>query len=252
MLARKPLDGTVAANVLEHGTGALNIDGCRLPTDDRFGGGAKATSGFVDGYEHDGWTPGNDKGRWPPNVALDEVAAAMLDQQSGERSSGKMQPTHTTAGVKGRGVYGADAAGGFTTMETYGDTGGASRFLYCAKAGRDEKPWQQGQVGKERCSTCGGWEYGNPACECDTPTWERNDEDGTHPTVKPLALMRWLVRMVAPPGGIVLDPFAGTGTTAEAALLEGFEAVLIEKHEPYLALIRQRLSKDLQVVLPWA
>jgi site-specific DNA-methyltransferase (adenine-specific) len=166
VVARRPLDGTVAANVLRHGTGALNIDGCRIGTDDRFGGGAKATSGFVDGYEGDGWTPGSTLGRWPANVVLDESQAAELGEHS--------------------------------------------RFFYVAKA----------------------------------PTRERPNHDGIkHPTVKPLALMRYLIKLVTPPGGVVLDPFAGSGTTAEACVLEGFQCIAIEREADYIPLITQRLAR---------
>lgn len=93
----------------------------------------------------------------------------------------------------------------------YGDSGGASRFFYCAKAPTKERP--------------------------------RHDDGTAHPTVKPLTLMRWLVRLVTPPGGTVLDPFTGSGTTLEAALLEGFHGIGIEANEDYLPLIRQRLAR---------
>ena len=92
-----------------------------------------------------------------------------------------------------------------------GDSGGASRFFYCAKAPTKERP--------------------------------RHDDGTAHPTVKPLTLMRWLVRLVTPPGGTVLDPFTGSGTTLEAAILEGFHAIGIEANEDYLPLILQRLAR---------
>jgi len=95
--------------------------------------------------------------------------------------------------------------------DSYGDRGGASRFFYCAKAPTKERP--------------------------------RHDDGTAHPTVKPLTLMRWLVRLVTPPGGTVLDPFTGSGTTLEAAILEGFHAIGIEANEDYLPLILQRLAR---------
>ena len=100
--------------------------------------------------------------------------------------------------------------------DSYGDAGGASRFYYTAKAAPDERPRVNGIA---------------------------------HPTVKPLELMRWLVRLVTPPGGLVLDPFAGSGTTGEACLIEGFHCVLIERESDYLPLIRARLDKPIQPVL---
>ena len=205
VLARKPLQGTVAGNVLAWGTGALNIDGTRIPTDDRFGGGAKATSGFVDGYEHDGWKAGSEAGRWPANVVLDDDAATTLDQQSGDAP-----PSERTGRKEYQaGIYGPNRQPG--DEWGYTDSGGASRFFYTAKASKADR-----------------------------------GEGNNHPTVKPVSLMRWLVRMVTPPGGLILDPFAGSGTTAEAAIIEGFRATLIEAHEPYLPIIERRLRRPMQ------
>lgn len=221
VVARKPLDGTVAANVLEHGTGALNIDGCRIGAEVRLyapagnkPGGASCNMSVAGMPEAEAQVA---TGRWPTNVVLDESQADALDEQSGSLTSGKMQPTHTTAE---REVFGQNAAGGYTTMETYGDTGGASRFFptfrYEAKAPSTERP-RVGEV--------------------------------AHPTVKPLALMQWLVRLVTPLGGTVLEPFAGSGTTAEACVIEGFRCIAIEREPDYLPLITQRLAKPIQVGL---
>ena len=212
VVARKPLVGTVAANVVEHGTGALNIDGCRIGTTDRFGGGARGASGFASGYSGgDGWQPGSPAGRWPANVVLDETCADLLDEQSGTLTTGAM--TGNRNAPKFGGAAASTYSGGTFTGEEKprpADSGGASRFFYCAKA----------------------------------PTRERPRHDGTaHPTVKPLTLMRWLVRLVTPPDGTVLDPFTGSGTTLEAALLEGFHAIGIEANPDYLPLIRQRLAR---------
>lgn len=141
VMARKPLAGTVAASVLEHGTGALNIDATRIGD-----------------------------GRWPANVILDESQAAVLDEN-----------------------------------------GGASRFFYTAKAPKSERPVVDGVA---------------------------------HPTVKPVSLMSWLVRLVTPPGGTVLEPFAGSGTTVEAAMREGFNVVAVEREADYLALILARIDRE--------
>lgn len=202
ILARKPLAGTVAANTLQHGTGGLNIDGCRIGQPDGLGGAAKASSGFVDGHQHDGFTPAT-KGRWPANVILDETTAELVDQQSGISTSRTGKPRGTTK----KGMF---ANSKFNAVGTeHDDTGGASRFFYTAKAGRKERPQVNGV---------------------------------THPTVKPLALMRWLVRLVTPPGGLVCDPFAGTGTTAEACQAEGLRCIAIEREPDYLPLITARLT----------
>lgn len=176
-LARKPLEGTVAANVQEHGTGALNIDGCRIGWQDPSERGIiQKRSGRRAVSEGWGLTPEDSdrekthpSGRWPANVVLDESQAAELDRQAG-----------------------------------------ASRFMYCAKAPKSERPVVDGVA---------------------------------HPTVKPVTLSRWLVRMVTPPGGVVLDPFAGSGTTLEAAMLEGFNVIGIEREADYLPLIQARIER---------
>lgn len=181
VVARKPLVGTVAANVLAHGTGALNIDGCRIAGDeDGSRNRPAARLGSADTYAQDEWTRNavvqrqdtTGKGRWPTNVVLDEAAAALLDEQ------------------------------------TYGDSGGASRFFYTAKASTAERG------------------AGN-----------------THPTVKPVDLMRWLVRLVTPPGGLVLDPFAGSGTTGVACVAEGFRFVGVEREAEYVEIAARRLRQ---------
>lgn len=171
VVARKPLIGTtVAANVLAYGTGALNIDACRIegPKPDTTRGASVNQSSMVGALGAQGRIVDDGRGRWPANVVLDESQAAALDEQSG-----------------------------------------TSRFFYCAKAPQGERPKVDGVA---------------------------------HPTVKPLALMRWLVRLVTPPNGIVLDPFLGSGTTAEAVKLEGFRCIGIERDEHYIELIKQRLG----------
>jgi site-specific DNA-methyltransferase (adenine-specific) len=226
VVARRPLAGTVAANVLEHGTGALNIDGCRVGTD---GGTRGATAGpqgavYGDGLNGAFGKPVPGLGRWPANLVLthapdcadggpcaDGCPAAALDEQSGVLKSGVFAPHHADNG-KAAGTYSA-MTGRERTTSTYGDQGGASRFFptfrYQPKAGRSERPTVDGV---------------------------------THPTVKPLALMRWLVRLVTPPGGVVLDPFLGSGTTAQAARDEGFRCIGVELEEAHLPLIVTRLA----------
>ena len=212
VVARKPLsEKTVATNVLEHGTGALNIDGCRIPTADVRVQGAQASAGAT-GFG--GTRAGGkvyDSGRWPANVILDEHAAAELDKQSGITKSTKVVGRRTDGG---RGLTFGMGAQDAVEMG-HDDTGGASRFFYCAKAPTTERP-----------------SYTKP--------------DGStikHPTVKPLRLMRYLVRLVTPPGGEVLDPFAGSGATVEAALLEGFRVVGIELEPDHIPLIQQRIAR---------
>lgn len=225
VVARKPLAGTVAANVLAHGTGALNIDGCRIEfaseADEReskdknrhadFGTapGGNEVYGDFSMVERTNYDP---PGRWPANVVLDESQAAELDRQSGVTSSNTRQPT----GVDTRGIPDGNTPlirRHDTNSRGHDDEGGASRFFYVAKAPTTERP-RHGEV--------------------------------AHPTVKPLDLMRWLVRLVTPPGGVVLEPFAGSGTTAEACVIEGFRCIAIEREADYLPLIVQRLTKPIQ------
>lgn len=210
VVARKPLIGTVAANVLTHGTGALNIDGCRIGTE---GGTAGATSGPSDGIYGNGLNgefskPVAGLGRWPANVILDESQAAALDAQSGVGVS-KQAPTSKPMQRQDNQVYGK-GLGTIDPDNTYGDSGGASRFFYIAKASSSERPVEDGIA---------------------------------HPTVKPLRLMEYLCRLVTPPGGTILEPFAGSGTTIEAALNEGFNVIGIEMTDEYLPLIIERIER---------
>jgi hypothetical protein len=189
-MARKPLVGTVAANVLAHGTGALNIDGCRVPADrgqeraydaEPKSGVTGSSGGHIYGApthhrRNDDWLQ---VGRWPANVihdGSDEVVAAFPDG-------------------------------------SFGDTGSAARFFYCAKADRADR--NEGQA------------------------------NNTHPTVKPTDLMRYLCRLVTPKGGTVLDPFMGSGSTLKAAELEGFKAIGIELDAGYIEIARRRIAADM-------
>lgn len=219
IVARKPLAGTVAANVLAYGTGAINIDACRVPGESTKRRN-KAEMGYHGGNTSTDYETGSDSGRFPSNVLLDESQAAALDRQTGTLTSGtgavKRASSATRDGNRGA-ALGKESRTEGTEMVSYGDSGGASRFFptfrYEAKA----------------------------------PGSERPEVDGVaHATVKPLDLMRWLVRLVTRRGGHVLDPFAGSGTTGEAALLEGMESTLIELESDHLPLILARVKKPLQ------
>lgn len=212
VMARKPLTGTVAANVLEHGTGALNIDACRIDmgadydpnavqrqSSSSAGMGGLGESGYKANHEQAKF---NAKGRWPANVILDESQAAVLDEQSGTSRSRVGKP---------RGAASGNGWGMTATGSEYDDTGGASRFFYVIKAPKSERPVVDGVA---------------------------------HPTVKPVSLMSWLVRLVTPPGGTVLEPFAGSGTTVEAAMREGFNVVAVEREADYLPLILARIDRE--------
>lgn len=229
VVGRKPLNGTVAANVLMYGTGALHVNACRVPMSDADREiVARGNEAFLASNQRrntheilrlgaDFETKPADGGRFPANVLLDESQAAALDDQSGVLTSGLMKARTERQPRPGGTIYGADKRN-IVAGDTYADSSGASRFFptfrYEAKA----------------------------------PTSERPNVDGVqHPTVKPLALMRWLVRLVTRPGGRILDPFAGSGTTGEAALLEGMEVDLIELEADHLPLILQRVRKPMTI-----
>jgi DNA modification methylase len=224
-LARKPLsEKSVAANVLRWGTGAINIDGCRVEfagTNDAAAAAAAAVgfaasrargtatqSQSIGKESRDGvnrYDPFQLAGRWPANIChdgSDEVRAGFPASHSsggkGEASQNTALAGHVYGDYSGK-MLGANAGG-------LGDSGSAARFFYSAKADATDRAFSK------------------------------------HPTVKPVDLMRWLVRMVTPPGGTVLDLFSGTGTTGHAALLEGFSAILIEREAEYLADIERRMA----------
>jgi site-specific DNA-methyltransferase (adenine-specific) len=239
VMARKPPVGSVACNVTEHGIGALNIDGCRIPTEARgrprrvtdprpetngadYAGRRTAGTGFDGGRCADGTTS---QGRWPANLILgDPIFDGGMPGVVGGR--------HATSGVlrAGRRRGSVEAAkvcygvfGGYrTTSDTYGDSGGFSRFFLIPKASRSEREAGLHPVHEQRS----------------VRTRPRRNH---HPTVKPIALLRHLVRLVTPPDGTVLDPFVGSGTTAIAAQLECIRSVAVELEPEYLAIAVARL-----------
>jgi site-specific DNA-methyltransferase (adenine-specific) len=200
---------------LEFGTGALNIDGTRIGTEERtmIHGGTRVGS-VTSGATHGGYAGGynfgssNDpitvSGRWPSNVVLDEFTAGLVDEQSA-----------------------------------------ASRFFYVAKASKRDRNEgldaleEQRHSDREKDDGVGG----------DNPRNRTNlAKQNFHPTVKPTDLMRQLVRLVTPPGGVVLDPFTGSGSTGKAAILEGFEFIGCELTEEYLPIIEGRLNHAVATV----
>lgn len=344
ILARKPLAGTVAANVQQWGTGALNIDGCRIGRNE-WDGEANRCASCVEGAAlqqkrgtratkastatnsaaptqngkdetHPGATAKTDTGcsvgpnlgapadaqfaafnsntepsgkpstgrsptgsssttstkygpttasltcsscgaptmldttqqagagRWPSNVVLDEEAAAALDAQTGTLTSGSR-----AAGVrKGMGFNGATGDGGPALKAS---SGGASRFFYVAKASRSERdagcealPTRSGGEATDREDGSAGTE--SPRAGAGRTGGARN----IHPTVKPVELMRWLCRLVTPPGGVVLDPFSGSGSTGVAALREGFVFIGCEREPQYAEIATHRLRSARDRVSP--
>ena len=213
IVARKPLEGTVAANVLAHGTGAMNIDGCRVEINGPAGTwGAKqaASVGYGWGSEASGFaTQQHAAGRWPANLihdGSDEVLAGFPQSKDG-------------VAVRRHGAQNKNPISFFGNRPLeeglpdmgYGGSGSAARFFYCAKASKADR-----------------------------------DEGNMHPTVKPTALMRYLCKLVTPPAGTVLDPFMGSGSTGKAAVLDGFGFIGIEQDAEYIDIARARIAHAVQ------
>ncbi|MBM4098237.1 MAG: site-specific DNA-methyltransferase [Planctomycetes bacterium] len=242
IVARKPLDGTVAENVIKHGTGAINVDGCRVGTEQtvtRISG----DKGFGANFRDDGWVPPAESsasvntGRWPANLihdGSDEVVSLFPESNSaranGNPNNPKRGKNHTATS------YGQ---GDDTETHDYRECGSAARFFYCAKASKADR--DEGCKGLEERLPVGG---ANKWTEQDKRRGEgvtRAPSRNHHPTVKPTELMRYLCRLVTPPGGVVLDPFMGSGSTGKAALIEGFQFVGIEKNAEYIEIAKSRL-----------
>ena len=269
IVARKPLIGTVAENVLKFGTGGINIDGCRIETDGRplrevyplredVNYNPSSLQGRIDGSLQSSKAIGiTTQGRFPANLihdGSDEVMAGFPNTKSGK----DINPT--TKGAKS--AFFGHGNEYYNQETNYGDSGSAARFFYCAKASKSERDEGLEGIEKEighnrfdKCSKCGGYILQNPdrpsACKCENPTREHNRIKGNfHPTVKPLALMRYLCRLVTPPNGLILDPFMGSGSTGKAARQEGFRFIGIDTEADYCEIAKRRMIK-IQEVLPF-
>jgi site-specific DNA-methyltransferase (adenine-specific) len=217
VMARKPLsEKTVGNNVLEWGVGGINIDGCRIGTDETITNHSRSAESAIskgkygDSSEQETYqTEGQLLGRFPANIIFDEEAGKLLDEQSGISKSAKVK--------NDKGAYAGGSNTGFmrgvsNSTNQYDDRGGASRFFYCPK----------------------------------TSKAERNEgTDNNHPTVKPTDLMAYLIRLVTPKGGIVLDPFMGSGSTGKAAVREGMEFIGIERENEYFEIAKSRIEYEI-------
>ncbi len=249
IIARKPLEGTLAENVLKYGAGALNVAACRIDFESpqavreavamatRRRAGDQAGEVIDTVFQHGEsstrrFEETTDLGRWPSNVLLDRLAAAFLDAQSGTLASGAA-PTRRN-GSKFGGVYESPFSGHLLPNGRAGNTGGASRFFYVPKPSRAERdlgledlPPRSGGARTHRKDD--GQGLNSPRAGAGRTGGGRN----YHPTVKPIALMQYLVRLLVPPGGKCIDPFLGSGTTGAACVLEHVEFDGVDKEADY-------------------
>lgn len=217
ILARKPLsESTVAENVLKYGTGGINIDGCRVETEETITNHSRSAEASISKGKYGDskeqkthQTEGQSLGRWPANFlheGSEEVVGLFPETTSGK--PGIRRKPHETNAMSGR----LNLTGRVETG--IGDSGSAARFFYCAKASK-----------KDRDEGCGNLEKKN-----------------NHETVKPTSLMQYLCRLITPPHGIILDPFMGSGSTGKAAMYEGFDFIGIEKEEEYFKIAEKRIA----------
>ena len=236
VVVRKPLDGTVVENVRKHGTGAINIDDCRIETKENLSGGAYAQKGTG---RADGWgfkrtgeagEYKQPKGRWPANV-IHDGSPEVVEQfdKAGNRPS-----CNSTSDAKPESKYRPGQGNYQRQGPIYpGDNGSAARFFYCAKASRADRNEGLDDPGPQ-------FKHGSTMRKIENTETKGNN----HPTVKPTTLMKYLCRLVTPEGGIVLDPFMGSGSTGKAAMAEGFGFVGIEKEAEYVEIAKKRVRED--------
>jgi site-specific DNA-methyltransferase (adenine-specific) len=211
-MARKPLIGTVEANWREHGAGALNIDGCRVGQETRVAsftslapchGNALGAAGTAKARRGTQGAPKTYVGRWPANLIHDGSDEVLA---AFPQAGGQLAPARVEGAEQGNNTFGA-LKNITKRPEPRGDAGSAARFFYCAKASKSDR-----------------------------------GANNTHPTVKPTDLMRYLCRLVTPAGGVVLDPFTGSGSTGKAAMLEGLRFIGIEREVPYADIAERRIA----------
>lgn len=251
ILIRKPCsEKTVAKNVLKHGVGGINIDGSRIGTDHR----SYSLNGNIKGgnFGNKANQPASERdhvtvsGRFPANLVFShsdfctdtqcdiECAIKRLDEQSGMLKSGQLLPGHKQSGHGDKYSYRAD---GIIQKPYGGDSGGASRFFYCAKASKTDK--NAGLEGMEKREP--------PGSKRSTPAPGRTSALGAprenfHPTVKSTKLMQYLIKLITPPNGVVLDPFMGSGSTGVACKALKFKFIGIEKEKEYFKIAEKRME----------
>lgn len=265
-LCRKPLsESTIAKNVLKWGTGGINVDGCRVETTDKFGGGPQMSSsgntvGKFAEYKPQPNVPGSPLGRFPANLILDEEAAVDLDEQSGlncgaaapVKKKNTPQSTntdnykpHSSVGDDGKSFRG-DSGGASRFFKNIDNDEiedinfeGQSRFIYCPKASKSDRNAGLEGMPKIVRSDADGLKMSDPRME---QKQQRGGNENHHPTVKNTKLMSYLCKLITPPNGTVLDPFMGSGSTGVGALKEGFKFIGIEREAEYVEICKARLG----------
>lgn len=273
VMARKPLsEKSIAENVLKHGTGGINIDGSRITFEDTKNAATNPKFRKENNYKMP--EPGQESngavkftsskneydtsGRFPANIIFDEEAGQLLDEQSGVGKSVKRKKISNTISKPN-----IDFGGGIKSIDNeYDDKGGASRFFYCPKAAKkdrdegldnfEEKAQRVTSGGTRdfnaRCANCGKKFIGSPStiCDCDNPVTDNQvfKKKNNHPTVKPTDLMRYLINLITPPNGTILDPFMGSGSTGKAAVRCGVNFIGIEKEQEYMDIASARIEHE--------
>ena len=247
VVARKPLIGTVVENVLEHGTGGLNIDACRVAFEENDDFNNWHNNRAITTFENTEnvydlgmktiSSSQNKHGRFPANVIHDGSEEVL--EGFPQTASGDGKPHHIVRESHSNSMSGKSYAN--RPLNTYGDNGSAARFFYCAKPSQAEREagcedMDSTQMGRNQSSLEGGKMLTGSGNE------RSNSKKNFHPTVKPIALMEYLCKLVTPSGGVVLDPFTGSGTTGIAALRLGFGFIGIELDEDYVSIITNRIA----------
>lgn len=236
ILAMKPLDGTFAQNAEKWGVAGINIDDSRIPTDNYLGRPKGEQVNCYGKFERM-ISESNPKGRWPANIILDEWAAEQLDKMSGVLKSGLISKHHKIN--KNRSTIYEDGLKEIEGLQSFGDSGGASRFFYCAKASSKERNAGLEGMPLKDSSGC----YGEFEGDGRGRQTEHSPKQNFHPTVKPIALMKYLLKLLCPPGKpTCLDPFAGSGSTLVAAKELGIKFIGIEKEAEYCEIANKRIE----------
>ena len=251
VMARKPFKGNVANNVLEWGTGGINVDGCRIGmSDDDIETNTKKASKENNGVNFDvaeskskgTATLPNTQGRFPANIIFDEEAGKILDEQSGMSKSKRI---NCIGGFGVSDTIGANKKEGGSKIKSirgHNDEGGASRFFYCPKSSKKDRNEGLDHIQPQQIKGRDEGQDKTSIAYKARPTERQN----VHPTVKPTDLMAYLIRLITPKGGLVLDPFMGSGSTGKAAVREGMNFIGIEREDEYMEIAKSRIDYELK------